>query len=387
MKRYLKTTVRLFIRVKRNQSDYQTAYLKVIRTNFDQVFLKFATFFDCTELPQDDGSTRLVRKLFDISKFDNLWPCRPTPRPCRPIERVWQSRRRPRQWHPLERRTPRARLRESSRGRPMLHPFHLACSLSSPWWRCRWLRTWLTSSNTSWKAWQTRRRRWRRSRTSACYCVWSSLWKAKCRVSRDQPYRWFGLPVMSNWLTSRTSALFSCKLGDATSHCVNVYNGWSFLRKYIKMFVSTLHTLKSQAVAAEESGDPVLGASEIAFSAMIDDMDCVLLVKYVSALEEKKNLLNVTSTFMTENALSFTSHHVKNFATALSRMHKAVDKTFYVMCQRLNNQIELDQLARRVCLCSSSWCTLTLESHQSCRLGVIETCRAHLQRAAWERQD
>ena len=38
-----------------------------------------------------------------------------------------------------------------------------------------------------------------------------------------------------------------CKLGNATSHCVKVYIGWSFLRKHIKMFLSTLHTLKWQA--------------------------------------------------------------------------------------------------------------------------------------------
>ena len=55
-----------------------------------------------------------------------------------------------------------------------------------------------------------------------------------------------------------------CKLGNATPDCVKVHAGWSFLRKDIKMFVSTLHTLKSQAGAAEEGDDPVLGASEVA---------------------------------------------------------------------------------------------------------------------------
>ena len=41
------------------------------------------------------------------------------------------------------------------------------------------------------------------------------------------------------------------------------------------MFVSTLHTLKSQAGATEEGGDPVLGVSEVALSAVVDGMDCV----------------------------------------------------------------------------------------------------------------
>ena len=73
------------------------------------------------------------------------------------------------------------------------------------------------------------------------------------------------------------------------------------------MFVSTLHTLKTQAGATEESGDPVLGASEVALSAVVDGMDCVRLTKCVSALEEKKDLLKVASAFMAENALPHTS--------------------------------------------------------------------------------
>ena len=68
-----------------------------------------------------------------------------------------------------------------------------------------------------------------------------------------------------------------CKLGNDTSHSVKVYTGWSFLRKYIQIFVSTPHTLKSQAGAAEEGGDPVLGASEVALCAVVVGMDCVLL--------------------------------------------------------------------------------------------------------------
>ena len=36
----------------------------------------------------------------------------------------------------------------------------------------------------------------------------------------------------------------------STSLCEGLHY-WSFLRKYIKMFVSTLHTLKSQECAAE----------------------------------------------------------------------------------------------------------------------------------------
>ena len=74
---------------------------------------------------------------------------------------------------------------------------------------------------------------------------------------------------------------------------------------------------------------------------MVDGMDCVRLAKCVSALEEKKDLLKVASAFMAANALSVSSHHVKNFTTALKRLHKAV----CVMCQRFNNQIELDQFA------------------------------------------
>ena len=110
------------------------------------------------------------------------------------------------------------------------------------------------------------------------------------------------------------------------------------------MFVSTLHTLKSQAFAAEEGGDPVHVASEVALSAVVDGMDCVLLATCVSALEERKDLLKVASAFMAENALPLTSHHVKNFTTAMKRMYPAVGKAVCVMCQCLN-QLELDQFA------------------------------------------
>ena len=112
------------------------------------------------------------------------------------------------------------------------------------------------------------------------------------------------------------------------------------MRKYSKMFVSTLHTLKSKAGAAEESGDPDLGASEVALSAVVGGMDCVRLAKCVSALEEKKDLLKVASAFMAENALPLTSHHVKNFTTALKRMHPTVGKAVCVTCQCLNNHAE-----------------------------------------------
>ena len=78
-----------------------------------------------------------------------------------------------------------------------------------------------------------------------------------------------------------------CKLGNATSHCAKIHTGWSFLRKNINIFVSTLHTLKSQASATEEGGDPVLVASEVASSAVVDGMDWLRLGKCVSALEEK----------------------------------------------------------------------------------------------------
>ena len=68
-----------------------------------------------------------------------------------------------------------------------------------------------------------------------------------------------------------------CKLGNATSRCVKVYTGWSFLRKYTKMFVSTLHTVKSQEFAAEVRWSMAWIA-------------CAWL-KCVSAPEEKKDLL------------------------------------------------------------------------------------------------
>ena len=56
-----------------------------------------------------------------------------------------------------------------------------------------------------------------------------------------------------------------CKIGNGTSHCVKVYTAWTFLRKYINMFVFTLHTLKLQAGAAEEGGDHVfVFASDLA---------------------------------------------------------------------------------------------------------------------------
>ena len=44
------------------------------------------------------------------------------------------------------------------------------------------------------------------------------------------------------------------------------------------MFVCTLHTLKSQAGAAEEGGDPVLGASEVALGVVVDGMGCVCVM-------------------------------------------------------------------------------------------------------------
>ena len=74
-------------------------------------------------------------------------------------------------------------------------------------------------------------------------------------------------------------------------------------------------------------------------SAVADGMDIVRLATCVSALEER------SSAFMAENALPLTSHHVKNFTTALKRVHPVVGKAVCVMCQCLNNQIVLDQFA------------------------------------------
>ena len=105
------------------------------------------------------------------------------------------------------------------------------------------------------------------------------------------------------------------------------------------MFVSTLHTLKPATGVAEEGGDPVPGASEVALSSVVDGMDCVRLAKCVSAREEKKVLLKVASAFMAETALPLTRHHVKNFTTALKRVHPAVGKAVCVI------QMELDQCA------------------------------------------
>ena len=48
---------------------------------------------------------------------------------------------------------------------------------------------------------------------------------------------------------------------------------------------------------------------------------------------------------MAQNALPLTSHHVKNFTTALKRVHPAVGKAVCVMCQCLDNQVELGQFA------------------------------------------
>ena len=42
---------------------------------------------------------------------------------------------------------------------------------------------------------------------------------------------------MLNGPTSSDPAEPICKPGNATSHCVKVYTGWSFFRKYIKMLV------------------------------------------------------------------------------------------------------------------------------------------------------
>ena len=130
------------------------------------------------------------------------------------------------------------------------------------------------------------------SKLMSCYCACSSLWKAKCLASRSQPCKLFGLPLLS----------------------------------------------KSQTGAAEEGGDPVLDASEVAVSAVVDGMDCGRLAKYVSALDEKKDLLKVASAVTSENALPLAAHHVNNFKTALKRMHPTAGKAVRVMCQCLNSQ-------------------------------------------------
>ena len=108
-------------------------------------------------------------------------------------------------------------------------------------------------------------------------------------------------------------------------------------------------------------------------------MDCVLLATCVSALEERKDLLKVASAFMAENALPLVSHHVKNFTTALKRMHPAVGKAVCVMCQCLN-QLELGPFAE-----SGGMPVLDIVKHVGAGiasvlpLGVVETRRAHLQ--------
>ena len=86
---------------------------------------------------------------------------------------------------------------------------------------------------------------------------------------------------------------------------------------------------------------------------------------------------------MAQNALPLTSHHVKNFTTALKRVHKAVGKAVCVMCQCLNNQIVLDQFAE-----SGGMLVLDFVKHArrwnriSLAAGCDETRRAHQQPAA-----
>ena len=91
------------------------------------------------------------------------------------------------------------------------------------------------------------------------------------------------------------------------------------------MFVSAAHTEVAGGLV-KKGGDLVPGAPEVAASAVVDGMDCVRLAKCVSALEEKRDLLEVASAFVAQTALSLASHHVKNFTKALKRMHPAVGK-------------------------------------------------------------
>ena len=173
-----------------------------------------------------------------------------------------------------------------------------------------------------------------------------------------------------------------CKLGNATSHSVKVHTGWSFMRKYIKMFVSTLHTLKSQAGAAE-GGDPVLGASEVASSVVVDGMDCVRLAKCVSALEEKKDLLKVASAFMAENALPLASHQCE-------KLHNSIEKDAPSGRQGCVRHVQVPQQPGRagpVRRVGRYTCARHREARWrwnriSLAAGCDETRRAHLQPAA-----
>ena len=120
-----------------------------------------------------------------------------------------------------------------------------------------------------------------------------------------------------------------------------------------------------------------------AHSGILAPTDCVRLAKCVSAMEEKKDLLKVASAFVAENALPLTSLHVKNFTRPLKRMHPAVGKAVCVMCQCLNNQIELDQFAESGGMpvfhnieARWRWNRISLAA------GCDETRRAHLQPAA-----
>ena len=97
-------------------------------------------------------------------------------------------------------------------------------------------------------------------------------------------------------------------------------------------------------------------------------MDCVRLAKCVSALEEKKDLLKVASAFMAENVLPFASDLVKNFTTAMKRMHPAVGKAACVMCHCINSRIELDQFAE--------WGgMLVLDIVKHVGAGIAQSCR------------
>ena len=50
--------------------------------------------------------------------------------------------------------------------------------------------------------------------------------------------------------------------------------------------------------------------------------------------------LKVASAIMAESALPLADKNVKNFTTALKRMHTAVGKAVCVMCQCLNSQMD-----------------------------------------------
>ena len=116
---------------------------------------------------------------------------------------------------------------------------------------------------------------------------------------------------------------------------------WLELLVQVHQNIRVHAALNSQPGASEEGGDPVLGTSEVALSAVVAWIACAWR-RCVSALEEKKDIVKVAPAFM-ESALTLESHHVKNLTTALKRMHPAVGKAVCVLCRCVNSQ--MDQFA------------------------------------------